>query len=198
MGTIYDLYQRTGYLRFSEQFSGQYAVDFAAPQASVDNNVTAWQKNSLFHDNTAKKILVIDDCPVDRNLLNTFLHKFGYDILEAVDGEEGIAIAQAEKPDLIILDVVMPRMNGFKVCRTLKSIPELAQTPVFLLTSKSEQSDKFWGKSQGADVYLTKPFDPDMLLKAVFRYLSKHLLLRYEREARRQERKKLAAYAMTA
>jgi twitching motility two-component system response regulator PilH len=136
-----------------------------------------------------KKILIIDDGEFERALLENLLGKFRYQIICASDGEEGIAKSRSEKPDLIILDVVMPRMNGFESCRAIKATPELAKIPVILLTSKAERSDEYWGRKQGADEYMTKPFDSGELLKVVFRYLSRHLLLRYEREERRQKRK---------
>ncbi len=184
MGTIYDIQAGQHVMRFwkSQELNG---VSTELSAADTD----FWQQDSSLYDGQAKRILIVDDSPMERNLLEKFLSKFGYQIIVAADGEEGVARAQSDQPDLIILDVVMPKMNGFQACRAIKSTPELAQIPVFLLTSKSASSDAYWGRKQGADVYLTKPFDPDTLLKAVFSHLSKHLLFRYEREARRRQRK---------
>ena len=115
----------------------------------------------------AKKLLIVDDSPTELKLFMDVLSGPDYTLVTAVDGEEGVAKVGSEKPDLVILDVVMPKMNGFQACRTIKSAPETQSIPVILLTSKNQKSDEFWGKKQGADVYLTKPFDPAELLKAV-------------------------------
>jgi DNA-binding response OmpR family regulator len=115
----------------------------------------------------AKKLLIVDDSPTELKLIIDVFSGPEYTIVTAHDGEEGVAKAGSEQPDLIILDVVMPKMNGFQACRTIKSTPELQNIPVILLTSKNQKSDEFWGKKQGADVYLTKPFDATELLNAV-------------------------------
>ncbi len=115
----------------------------------------------------AKKLLIVDDSPTELKLIMDVFSGPEYTLVTAGDGEEGVAKAGAERPDLIILDVVMPKMNGFQACRTIKSAPETQSIPVILLTSKNQKSDEFWGKKQGADVYLTKPFDAAELLKAV-------------------------------
>jgi twitching motility two-component system response regulator PilH len=115
----------------------------------------------------AKKLLIVDDSPTELKLIIDVFSGPEYTIVTAHDGEEGVAKAGAEHPDLIILDVVMPKMNGFQACRTIKSTTELQNIPVILLTSKNQKSDEFWGKKQGADVYLTKPFDATELLNAV-------------------------------
>jgi twitching motility two-component system response regulator PilH len=137
----------------------------------------------------AKKLLVVDDSPVELQIIYKVLSKAGYTIITASDGVEGVEKALSEKPDLIILDVLMPKKNGFQACRSIKSCPETQHIPVILLSSKSEPADKFWGMKQGADLYLTKPLLPMGLLKAVAGFIAKHLLLRYEREERRQLRK---------
>ena len=85
-------------------------------------------------------------------------------MITAVDGEEALAKASAERPDLIVLDVILPKKNGFQVCRQLKAAPDTKAIPVVLLTSKSQASDRFWGMKQGADGYLTKPYaEADLL-----------------------------------
>jgi twitching motility two-component system response regulator PilH len=117
----------------------------------------------------AKTILVIDDSPTEMRLMTGALQGKGYRIVSATDGEEGFARAVAERPDLILLDVVLPKKNGFQVCRQLKTSPETKDIKVILVTSKNEEADRFWGLRQGADEYLTKPFNEDDLLKAVSR-----------------------------
>lgn len=119
----------------------------------------------------AKKLLIVDDSPTELKLITDVFSSPDYTVVTATDGEEGVEKAKAEHPDLIILDVVMPKMNGFQACRTIKSMPDLEKTPIILLTSKNQKSDEFWGKRQGADVYLTKPFNTDELLQAVNTHL---------------------------
>jgi len=89
----------------------------------------------------------------------------------AMDGEAAEEKVKSEKIDLIILDVIMPKKNGFQVCRDIKSNDLYKNIPVIMVTSKDQASDKFWGMKQGADEYLTKPFTPEDLLKAVKKYL---------------------------
>uniref|UniRef100_UPI00405764A0 response regulator n=1 Tax=Candidatus Electronema sp. TaxID=2698783 RepID=UPI00405764A0 len=115
----------------------------------------------------AKKLLIVDDSPTELKLIMDVFSGPEYTLVTAGDGEEGVEKAKSEKPDLIILDVVMPKMNGFQACRTIKSEAATQAIPIILLTSKNQKSDEFWGKKQGADVYLTKPFDSAELLKAV-------------------------------
>lgn len=113
------------------------------------------------------KILVVDDSPTDLALMVAPLRREGYDVITATDGEEALRLVSAEQPGCVVLDVVMPRKNGFQVCRTIKSGADSKHIPVILLTSKSERTDEMWGKRQGADVYLTKPFDSTALLSHV-------------------------------
>ncbi len=114
-----------------------------------------------------KKILVVDDSPTHLKLMSEPLISRGYDIVTAMDGEEAIEKAAAEQPDLVVLDVIMPKLNGFKVCREIKSAPAYKGMKVILLTSKNQESDIYWGKRQGADLYMTKPFTEDELAEAV-------------------------------
>jgi twitching motility two-component system response regulator PilH len=114
-----------------------------------------------------EKILVVDDSPTDLALMVAPLRSRGYEVLTASDGEEALRMVRDERPSCVVLDVVMPRKNGFQVCRTLKNDPESKHIPVILLTSKSERTDELWGKRQGADVYMTKPFSADALLAHV-------------------------------
>ncbi len=116
---------------------------------------------------SAKKILIVDDSPTELKLITDVFNSPDYSVVTATDGEAGVEKAISEKPELIILDVVMPKMNGFQACRKIKSDSSLQGIPIILLTSKNQKSDEFWGKKQGADVYLTKPFNTDELLTAV-------------------------------
>jgi DNA-binding response OmpR family regulator len=116
-------------------------------------------------------ILVVDDSPTDRALLFAALRPKGFRLLSANDGDEGLETARREHPDLVLLDVILPRRNGFQVCRQLKAEEGTKDIKVVLVTSKTQPSDRFWGLKQGADEYLTKPFTPEQLLLAVERHL---------------------------
>lgn len=115
-----------------------------------------------------KKILIVDDEAYIRLLLEQTLEDLeddGVALLTAADGEEGLQIAREEKPELIFLDVMMPRTNGFDVCRTIKREWHMEDVTVVLLTAKGQEYDRQQGKEAGADHYLTKPFDPDTILQ---------------------------------
>lgn len=118
------------------------------------------------------KVLIIDDSAVERTIIAKVMTTLGYTIVEANDGEEGEAKAVELKPDIIVLDVVMPKKDGFQVCRNLKKMPETAKIPVIMITSKNQDSDKFWGMKQGAIAYLVKPFNEDDLVSAVNKALA--------------------------
>jgi len=104
-----------------------------------------WENFAHQADNPTKKLLVVDDSPGELQIIYKVLSKAGYTIITASDGAEGVEKALSEKPDLIILDVVMPKKNGFQACRAIKSCPETQHIPVILLSSKSQPADKFWG-----------------------------------------------------
>lgn len=116
-------------------------------------------------------ILVVDDSPTDLKLITSALEPRGYRVLTAVDGEEALEKAESSHPSLILLDVILPKKNGFQVCRQLKTSPGTRDIKIVLVTSKTQDSDRFWGLKQGADEYLTKPFEQDQLLSLVSRHL---------------------------
>lgn len=117
------------------------------------------------------KILIAEDSETELAFLQEVLSSTTHEIITTRDGLSAEAAAKGGGFDLIILDVIMPGKNGFQVCRTLKSDPNLKSTPIILLTSKSEASDKFWGKKQGANAYLTKPYEPMELLLEIKKQL---------------------------
>ncbi len=117
------------------------------------------------------KILVADDSDTDRRFILDSFKDTEFDVTSASDGEEAEEKARAGKFDLIILDVIMPKKNGFQVCRALKQDDNLKDTPIILLTSKTQESDKFWGRKQGADEYMTKPFEQLDLMRTVKKYV---------------------------
>lgn len=114
------------------------------------------------------KILIIDDEVHIRMLIAQTLEELedqGVEILMASNGEEGLATIRHERPRLVFLDVMMPKLNGFDVCQAVKREPELAGTYVVMLTAKGQEVDRRSGQDAGADLYMTKPFDPDEMLK---------------------------------
>lgn len=112
-------------------------------------------------------ILVVDDIPSVRDLICDYLRKGGYQVLKAENGKEALEQALQKKPDVIITDIVMPEMNGFELCRSLKKNPLTEKLPIVLCTSKNQTIDKMWGLKQGADIYLTKPFTEEDIILAV-------------------------------
>ncbi len=108
----------------------------------------------------AEKILIIDDDPDTIEFLTLILTRLGYQVLEARDGMEALALAHAEKPELIILDVMMPGLDGYEVARSLRRHPETALTPILMFTAKTQVEDKLAGYEAGVDIYLTKPVHP--------------------------------------
>jgi DNA-binding response OmpR family regulator len=112
-------------------------------------------------------ILVADDSPTEQKMVTAALQARGYRIITAVDGDDAIDKATREVPRVVVLDVVMPKKNGFQVCRHLKTTAATQNIKVLLLTSKNQDSDKFWGMKQGADAYMTKPFTEAELQSAV-------------------------------
>ncbi|HLA74849.1 MAG TPA: response regulator [Gammaproteobacteria bacterium] len=103
------------------------------------------------------RILIVDDSPTDTHVLKTMLEKNGYDTLSVVDGEQGIATAKMEKPDLILMDVVLPGISGFQATRQITKSPETSTIPVIIVTTKDQETDRVWGLRQGAKDYITKP-----------------------------------------
>lgn len=122
----------------------------------------------------APKILIADDESLIRMLIEQTLEDFedqGAEILTAENGEIALQIARAEQPDLVFLDVMMPRLNGFEVCQAIKQDPQLNHIFVVLLTAKGQDADLQHGIQSGADRYITKPFDPDELISLVGKVL---------------------------
>ncbi len=119
-----------------------------------------------------RKILVVEDSPTQLKLTVEALGGQDYELLTAMDGKEALEKVLSEKPELVLLDVVMPVMDGFQVCRKMKASPDMKHIPVIMLTSKNQKADEFWGKKQGADLYLTKPFDTLELQSAVVKCLT--------------------------
>lgn len=114
-----------------------------------------------------KRLLIVDDERDFVDVISERLGAKGFDILEAFDGKEGIERAHSDKPDLIILDIAMPEMNGYDVCRKLKLDKNFKDTPIIMLTAKFQPNDIRFGIGMGADAYLTKPLELELLLDTV-------------------------------
>ncbi|GAB4216223.1 MAG: response regulator [Synechococcales cyanobacterium] len=113
------------------------------------------------------KVLVVEDSPPQREMIAGLLRDSGIDVMTAVDGEEGLATARAQMPNLVVLDIVMPRMNGYEVCRQLKQDPATQKIPIVMCSSKGEEFDRYWGIKNGADAYIAKPFQPQELVGTI-------------------------------
>jgi twitching motility two-component system response regulator PilH len=118
-----------------------------------------------------KKILIVDDSRAEITLMKAVLDRAGYPSVSICDPTKLELTIEVERPSLILMDVVMPLRNGFQACRELKGQAAFAHIPVVLVTSKNSTSDKFWGKQQGADGYVVKPYTAEQLLSAVQRFV---------------------------
>ena len=119
------------------------------------------------------KLLIVDDSENIRSVLTLNFEFLGYQVFSARDGDEALHLLDTENPDVVILDVMMPRQNGFQVCRKIKSDPAHASTPVIFLTAKGQKEDRYWGKDCGADEYLTKPFSAAELERIIERLMDR-------------------------
>jgi DNA-binding response OmpR family regulator len=118
-----------------------------------------------------KRILIADDEEDYVTALQMTMESEGYECLTAFDGQEALDKAKSEKPDLIILDIMMPKMNGYKVSRLLKFDVKYKEIPIIMLTARTQEKDKNIGKETGADEYVTKPFEMEALVQLVAKYL---------------------------
>lgn len=109
-------------------------------------------------------VLIVDDSPTESHVLQAIVRRHGYEALTAANGEQGIVIAIRERPDVILMDVVMPGMNGFQATRRLTKTAETAHIPVLLVSTKDQETDRIWGMRQGAADYLTKPVNEQVLI----------------------------------
>jgi twitching motility two-component system response regulator PilG len=120
------------------------------------------------------RVMVIDDSKTIRRTAETLLRKEGCDVLTAVDGFEALAKISDQKPHVIFVDIMMPRLDGYQTCALIKNNPQFRPTPVIMLSSKDGLFDKARGRIVGAEQYLTKPFTRDELLGAIHRYTAAH------------------------
>lgn len=113
------------------------------------------------------RILIVDDSPTEMFKMTELLEKNGHLVSKANGGEEGVALAKKELPDLVLMDVVMPGINGFQATRQLTRHSSTSHIPVIIVTTKDQETDRLWGKRQGAAGFLTKPIDEKLLIKTI-------------------------------
>ena len=118
------------------------------------------------------KILIVDDSPTEMFRFKEILAKHGFEVIEATNGADGITLAQAELPDLVLMDVVMPGVNGFQATRQIARGAATKHIPIVIVSTKDQDTDRVWGKRQGACDYLTKPIDETQLINVIKQYLS--------------------------
>ncbi|NCJ06458.1 response regulator [Synechococcales cyanobacterium C] len=114
-----------------------------------------------------RKVLVVDDTASELELMSIYLRESGYTVINSSDAKDALNKAISLQPDVVITDVVMPGMSGFELCRTLKKTEQTKKVPVVVCTSKNQELDRLWGMKQGVDVYVTKPFSREELIRAV-------------------------------
>lgn len=117
------------------------------------------------------KILIVDDSPTHTATTKKILEAAGFDVITADNGNLGIEVAKSENPDLILMDVVMPELNGFQATRKLTQDPVTKDIPVILLTTKDQETDRVWGERQGARAYIVKPPQQDTLIAEINKFL---------------------------
>ena len=113
------------------------------------------------------RVLIVNDSPTEIVKLRQILSKHGYDVLTADSGEQGMEMVRAEHPDVVLMDIVMPGLNGFQATRQLSRDPATSAVPVIIVTTKDQETDRLWGQRQGAKGYLTKPVDGKLLIKTI-------------------------------
>ena len=118
-------------------------------------------------------VLVVDDQLSHREMISDLLKGSGFKVMVASDGDKALEQIEAHPPDLVILDIVMPQVNGYEVCRRMRTNPVSKDVPVILCSIKAEEFDRYWGIRQGADAYVAKPFKPQELLATVKKLLPK-------------------------
>jgi twitching motility two-component system response regulator PilH len=119
------------------------------------------------------RILIVDDSPTQLLSLKRVVEKLGHSVITAEDGAAGVEVAKREVPELILMDVVMPNLNGFQATRSIAKDPKTSHIPVILVTTKGQETDKIWGMRQGAKAYVTKPIDEKELTAAITTLLPK-------------------------
>ncbi len=118
-------------------------------------------------------VLVVEDSVTQREMIEDLLKGSGLTVKTAGDGIEALEKMQGSCPDIVVMDIIMPRMNGYELCRRIKTDPKTNRVPVVMCSSKGEEFDRYWGMKQGADAYIAKPFQPQELVGTVRQLLRK-------------------------
>ena len=118
------------------------------------------------------RILIVDDSPTETFRFREILNKHGFEVLEASNGADGVTMAQAELPDMVLMDVVMPGVNGFQATRQIARNASTKHIPIVIVSTKDQATDRVWGKRQGARDYLTKPVDEQQLIDVIKQHLN--------------------------
>ncbi|ENX50162.1 MULTISPECIES: response regulator [Acinetobacter] len=118
------------------------------------------------------RILIVDDSPTETFRFREILTKHGFEVIEASNGADGVTMAQAEQPDLVLMDVVMPGVNGFQATREISRGDNTKHIPVVIVSTKDQATDRVWGKRQGARDYLTKPIEESQLMDVIKQHLN--------------------------
>ncbi|KQB55468.1 two-component system response regulator [Pseudomonas endophytica] len=118
------------------------------------------------------RILIVDDSPTEMFKLTSMLEKHGHEVLKAENGADGVALARQEKPDAVLMDIVMPGLNGFQATRQLTKDKDTGHIPVIVVTTKDQETDKVWATRQGAKDYITKPVDEEELILTLKKVLA--------------------------
>jgi twitching motility two-component system response regulator PilH len=113
------------------------------------------------------RVLIVDDSPTETYKMSSILSKNGFEVLTAENGEDGVTVAKRELPDVVLMDIVMPGLNGFQATRQLSREPATSHIPVIIVTTKDQETDRVWGQRQGARGYLTKPVDGKLLVQTI-------------------------------
>jgi DNA-binding response OmpR family regulator len=150
-------------VRFSNTFEASRLADALHPAA----HRAARARRPL----SMAKVMVVDDAYSELKLMESILRNAGHQVVSLIDGEALEDKVSQERPDVLLLDIILPKRNGFEILRSLKKNERTKGTPIVLVSSKNQESDKAWGKRQGADDYLPKPFTSDQLLTMVGRFV---------------------------
>jgi len=113
------------------------------------------------------RVLIVDDSPTETYKMSSILSRNGHNVVAAESGEDGIALVKKEQPDIVLMDIVMPGINGFQATRQLTKDIETSEIPIVIVTAKNQETDRVWGERQGAKRYLTKPVDESVLISTI-------------------------------
>jgi twitching motility two-component system response regulator PilH len=129
--------------------------------------IISGDKSSGGNGGSMARVLIVDDSPTETYKMSSILSKHGFEVITAENGEDGVSVAKRELPDVVLMDIVMPGLNGFQATRQLSREPSTSKIPVIIVTTKDQETDRVWGQRQGARGYLTKPVDGRLLVQTI-------------------------------